>query len=74
MTHPITNTDTAQTASDSKQPEAPAKKTISMHEGVPTWHDCCCCEAEPRWVAVAEELSIDLDADWNSAAERARSG
>lgn len=39
-------------------------KPISMHEGVPVWHDCCCCEAEPRWVALAEELGIDLDAGW----------
>lgn len=44
--------------------EAAGRKPISMHEGVPAWHDVCCCEAEPRWIAVAEELGIDLDAGW----------
>ncbi|MBZ0071363.1 MAG: hypothetical protein WCY26_04420 [Thiohalobacteraceae bacterium] len=43
---------------------AAPRKPISMHEGVPAWHDICCCEAEPRWIAVAEELGIDLDAGW----------
>jgi len=46
-------------------PTATASKPISMHEGVPIWHDCCCCEAEPRWAALAEELGIDLDAGLN---------
>lgn len=45
-------------------PTQACKKPISMHEGVPHWHDVCCCEAEPRWVALAEELGIDLDAGW----------
>lgn len=47
------------------RPPATAPKPISMHEGVPHWHDVCCCEAEPRWVALAEELGIDLDAGWD---------
>lgn len=42
----------------------PAHKSISMHEGVPVWHDCCCCEAEPYWAELAEEMGIDLDAGW----------
>lgn len=25
------------------------KKSISMHDGVPVWYDCCSCEAEPYW-------------------------
>lgn len=33
----------------------------SMHEGVEVWCDCCSCEAEPYWVAVAAELGIDPD-------------
>jgi hypothetical protein len=33
-----------------------------MHENVPVWCDCCSCAAEPYWLAVAEELGIDLDA------------
>ena len=38
------------------------EKPISMHENVPVWCDCCSCAAEPYWLAVAEELGIDLDA------------
>jgi hypothetical protein len=38
------------------------QKPISMHENVPVWCDCCTCAAEPYWLAVAEELGIDLDA------------
>ena len=65
MTHPDSRTK-IQRIERNHKPTA-RKKPISMHEGVPTWHDCCCCEAEPRWVAVAEELGIDLDSDWNTA-------
>ncbi|MEA2080043.1 MAG: hypothetical protein U9P00_09340 [Pseudomonadota bacterium] len=32
---------------------------LSMHDGVAVWCDCCSCEAEPYWVAVAEEPGID---------------
>lgn len=46
-------------------PTQACKKPISMHEGVPHWHDVCCCEAEPRWAALADELGIDLDAGWS---------
>lgn len=29
----------------------------SMHDDVPIWDDTpCCCEPEPRWSAVEEEL------------------
>ena len=47
------------------QPAAPAdgkkkKKRVNMHDGLGVWCDCCSCEAEPRWVEVAEELGIDL--------------
>jgi len=31
------------------------KKSISMHEDVPVWADCCSCEAEPYWQALADE-------------------
>jgi len=35
-----------------------------MHHNVPVWSDpCCCCEAEPYWRAVAEELGIDVDGE-----------
>jgi hypothetical protein len=47
-----------------RRPAVPAEKKggmrLSMHDGVAVWCDCCSCEAEPYWVAVAEELGIDL--------------
>ena len=53
------------------QPVAPGKsgqrRRLSMHEGVASWCDCCSCEAEPYWVAVAEELGIDLGSDYEDA-------
>lgn len=36
------------------------RKRANMHEGIAVWCDCCPCEAEPYWAAVAEELGIDL--------------
>jgi hypothetical protein len=46
----------------SRRTAAPAekRKRANMHEGIGVWCDCCSCEAEPRWVEVAEELGIDL--------------
>lgn len=46
-------------------PTKPHRKSISMHEGVPVWHDCCCCEAEPYWAELADEMGIDLHPDWD---------
>jgi len=47
-------------------PQRP-RSTGRMHENVPVWSDpCCCCEAEPYWREVAEELGIDLDGDRGS--------
>lgn len=40
------------------------RKRVSMHDGIAVWCDCCSCEAEPRWVAVAEELGIELGDDY----------
>ncbi len=41
--------------------DAPKKrKRANMHEGIAVWCDCCACEAEPYWAAVAEEMGIDL--------------
>lgn len=34
----------------------PPRAPRSMHEDVPTWCDCCSCEAEPRWQAVEDEM------------------
>lgn len=69
--HPHSDSDTAATQDCSHT--QPKTKPISMHEGVPHWHDVCCCEAEPRWVAIAEELGIDLDAGWTSEDEQPQS-
>jgi hypothetical protein len=40
-----------------------AKSSISMHDGIGDWCDCCSCAAEPYWLEVAEELGIDLGGD-----------
>jgi len=29
--------------------------SLSMHEGVPVWYDCCSCEAEPYWTERADD-------------------
>jgi hypothetical protein len=54
--------------SDARQPATlpPSKprRHTSMHEGVAPWCDCCSCEAEPYWQAVADELGIDLGSDY----------
>ena len=42
----------------------PARSSKSMHEGVAVWCDCCSCAAEPYWLAVAEEMGIDLGSDY----------
>lgn len=51
-----------------RRPVTPAAsrkhKRLSMHEGIAVWCDCCSCEAEPYWQAVAEELGIDLGSDY----------
>lgn len=43
-----------------------------MHDGIAVWCDCCSCEAEPRLVAVAEELGIDLGDDYEDAGAQSR--
>ncbi len=41
-----------------------AKKRVNMHDGIAVWADCCSCAAEPYWLAVAEEMGIDLGSDY----------
>lgn len=43
-------------------PKKPAKSSISMHDNVPVWHDCCCCEAEPYWVEAMQQVQADRKA------------
>lgn len=52
--------------------DVPPGRSLSQHEGIPVWCDCCPCEAEPYWVAVAEELGIDLDAPGDDGDARHR--
>ena len=33
------------------------RKTISMHEDIPVWYDCCTCEAEPYWLEAMSAAS-----------------
>lgn len=35
-------------------PTKKKKKSISMHEDVQVWDDCCTCEAEPYWIEALE--------------------
>jgi hypothetical protein len=49
---------------------AGVRKGRSMHDGIAAWCDCCSCEAEPYWAAVAEELGIDLGGDYEDDGER----
>ncbi len=51
-----------------------SRNSISMHDGIAVWCDCCSCEAEPYWQAVAEELGIDLGSDYESDNATDKSG
>lgn len=39
----------------------PAGMSLSMHDGVEVWCDCCSCEAEPYWVETLDEGRGDSD-------------
>jgi hypothetical protein len=40
------------------------RSSLSMHEGIAVWCDCCSCEAEPYWVEAAEAMGLDLGSDY----------
>ena len=40
--------------------EAKGSMRLSMHNGVTVWCDCCSCEAEPYWAAMAGEADVGL--------------
>ena len=46
--------------------------SLSMHDGVEVWCDCCSCEAEPYWVEVAQALGIDLGGDYEDEDTQSR--
>jgi hypothetical protein len=49
------------------------RRSLSMHEGIGVWCDCCSCEAEPYWVEIAREMGMDLGSDYeDDAADRHR--
>jgi hypothetical protein len=50
--------------------EPAVARRLSMHEGIASWCDCCSCEAEPYWAAVAEELGVDLGSDYEDGRAR----
>jgi hypothetical protein len=43
--------------------ERSSGQSKSMHDGIAVWCDCCSCQAEPYWVAIAEEMGIDPGSD-----------
>lgn len=65
--------DSGATESRKVKPSKPAKrKSLSMHEGKAIWCDCCSCEAEERWAALAEEMGIDLSDEEPERNEKTR--
>jgi len=40
------------------------RRSLSMHDGIAVWCDCCSCEAEPYWVEAAEALGMDPGSDY----------
>lgn len=42
----------------------PRARSMSMHDGIAVWCDCCSCEAEPYWVEIAAEMGIDPGSDY----------
>jgi hypothetical protein len=37
--------------------EAHKTRSLSMHDGIPVWYDCCSCETEPYWEEALEQAS-----------------
>lgn len=58
--------ETAEHAPESaSQRSSPSRRrSISMHEGIAVWCDCCSCEAEPYWVEIAETMGLELGSDY----------
>lgn len=55
------------TSDPSAAPEPRAERSISMHEGIAVWCDCCSCEAEPYWVEIGKEMGMELGSDYEDA-------
>jgi hypothetical protein len=39
--------------------QAKQEKSISMHEDIPVWYDCCSCEAEPYWLEAMAQIETE---------------
>ena len=48
----------------SKTTDGKSKASLSMHDGIAVWCDCCSCEAEPYWAELAEEMGVDLGSNY----------
>ena len=54
--------DTPQVSDDaSASRNANSGASLSMHDGVEVWCDCCSCEAEPYWVAAMQQEDAPND-------------
>jgi hypothetical protein len=40
------------------------RNSLSMHDGIAVWCDCCSCEMEPYWAAIAGEMGIEVCNDY----------
>lgn len=55
----VQNIDENLEASLQQEQDGKKKKSLSMHEDVPVWCDCCSCEAEPYWIEMMENPELD---------------
>ena len=46
-----------------KSEDKPDTKSISMHDDVPVWYDCCSCEAEPYWIELFKNMDKEEPQD-----------
>jgi hypothetical protein len=47
--------------------EKSGKHSMSMHDRVAVWCDCCSCEAEPYWAAIADQIGTGIISDHKDA-------
>lgn len=63
-------TPTKAASNPASTPGPTRRRSISMHEGIAVWCDCCSCEAEPYWVEIGKEMGMELGGDYEDAPER----
>jgi bis(5'-nucleosidyl)-tetraphosphatase len=47
-----------------------SRRSLSMHDGIAVWCDCCSCEAEPYWVEIGREMGIEPGSDYEDPESR----